>query len=155
MRKILLLVPMNFDDFYNYQSEIEEGFRDDPFYVYFSPSFLINKDEKDPKSMTNKSFILELIASVIAIDDMNFDAAAEFHLRENQTMVHIGPAPKNLEFDEIYALHYDILNEQEAFYDYYIKPKIKDIEIYKSEDSTKDFKSIANFLMFIKEEQNV
>jgi|GEM_PF-2289355 hypothetical protein len=155
MRKILLLVPMNFDDFYEYQSEIEEGFKNNPFYVYFSPSFLTNKDRKKPESITNKSFILELIASVIAIDDMNFNAAYEFGLKENQTMTHVGPAPKSLEFDEIYTLHYDIINEQEAFYDYYIKPKTKEIDIYKSEDATEDFKSIDNFLMFIKEAPNV
>lgn len=154
MKTILLLSPIDQDNFTTNENAINEAFKNNPRVVYFSPSFLASEKVKH-KQNQNKQFVLELLASTMAIHEQDFHIAEEMNVKEEQTMIYIGPAPKSLNFDEIHVLNYSIINTQEAYYDHHIAPQlVQDIDIHRSTDAEQEFDSIEDFIVYVEKEAN-
>lgn len=155
MKKILILVPLNKEDFYTELKELELWRKESCDAYFFSPTFIMSKKEK-----SKKDFFVELLASVVAIEKHGL--GVDLDGLEEKVFIYFGPAPTNIKFDNIYSVRESVLSTQESYYDNLMKKqntlfnkkiipqKAREIDFYRSHHAQKDFKTVGEVLKHIK-----
>lgn len=158
MKKVLILTPLNAEDFYQELNELEAWRKNIEGVAYFSPSFIISENIKN-----KKEFFLGLLAAVLAIEKNGI--GIDIDKLDADLFIYFGPAPTNISFDEIYCIKKDVVDTQEKYYDSLMKrqdtllketiitKKARSVNFHRSEESDKCFDNITDALIEISKEE--